>query len=115
MAEYIPKLGEAPTEKDERDAIHIAVVPVEAAMDFHGATHCAIAKVGGKLMAAPSILRSETTVGVVDPFLKLSPKRGKKFWLLLYPGTAIGLRHVYRHPALDPTGDPSEPGQKEKQ
>lgn len=104
MAEYIPKLGEAPTEKDERDAIHIAVVPVEAAMDFMGQTHCAIARIEGKLMAAPKYGRSvDGACAVVDPFMRGSPKRGDKFWALLYPGTAIGLRHVYRHPALDPT------------
>lgn len=100
MAEYIPKLGEAPTEKDERDAIHIAVVPVIAAQNLVPGEHVGFARSpDGKIFAAPSTC----SAGIVDPFRKSYIRSGERTWALLYPGTAIGLRHVYRHPALDPT------------
>lgn len=79
-----------------RDAIHIAVAPVES-MDENLApgdhvgflfTH------NTRLVSAKSAKR----IGIVDPFLRAPVKKHQRFWLFLYPETVTGMRHEWRHP-----------------
>lgn len=95
MADHVPKLGALIAGAEERDAIHVAVVPVTAGCPLAPGEHvCVTAGVANPAARGEGI-------GVVDPFLVEDVKRGQQFWLCLYPGTVISLRHVYRHPVLD--------------
>ena len=95
-----PKLGELITGNQERDAVHIAVVPVVAGEPLASGQHVGIAY--GKAVA------NAKPVGVVDPFLcrkypndTVMVLKGQRFWLLLYPGSITSLRHDWTHPALE--------------
>lgn len=94
MPEHIPKLGEIITGPAERDAVHVAVAPVVAAVQLKPGQHVGLRSEGLADSAAEHI-------GVVDPFLKAPVECGQQCYVFLYPGSAIGLRHVYRHPVLD--------------
>lgn len=87
------KLGEVLTGGEQRDAIHIAVAPVEAAQQLSIGQNVGIKD--GKAVATPPY------VGVVDPFLKRMVKPGERFYLFMYPYTITGLRHEWAHPAMD--------------
>lgn len=86
---------------EQRDAIHLAVEPIAAGCDLRPGQDVFIS--GGEAFASYS---AETEpVGIVDPFLKRGPKRGERFWLVVYPRTITSLRHVWAHPAFpDPVG-----------
>lgn len=98
MADYVPKLGQLCDATAERDAIHVAVVPAEACVKLKPGQHVGF---GGKLGDRVLAVTDAEPIGVVDPFLKKPVEKGQNFWLCLYPGTVISLRHHYRHPVLD--------------
>ena len=84
-----------------RDAIHVAVIPVEAAQGLVPGQHISLRN--GKASADGS------HIGIVDPFLRSPVEAGQKFWLCLYPGTITSLNHVWTHPAFaDVPQDPNE-------
>lgn len=98
-----PILGQFPDGERERDAIHIAVIPVRAAEPLGAGHHVGVTD--GKASRSPPL------IGVVDPFLTPGlVEAGEWFWLLLYPGTITSLRHEWIHPAFPlgvrmPAGD----------
>ncbi len=79
-----------------RDAIHLAVEPVEAGERLYPGQHVSlsegIAKASGKW------------IGIVDPFLPGAVHPGQMFWLVVYPRQITSLRHVWEHPAFPPSG-----------
>ena len=79
----------------QRDAIHIAVAPMIAARSMPPGSRVGLNERG----EADSLSTPE--IGIVDPFLMSSVRRGDRFFLFLLPNTATGLRHVYTHPVLD--------------
>ena len=87
----------APADAD-RDATHVAVVPMVAAEELAPGEHVGIVYNGDFQQAG-----TQTTqlIGIVDPFLATKVEKGQRFFLCLYPRTVVGLRHVYEHPALD--------------
>lgn len=89
------QLGLLAPDSADRDATHVAVVPVIASVDMWPGQHCGVLSDG---RASP---RGAEHIGIVDPFLKDEVKAGQKFFLCLYPRTITGLRHVYVHPVLD--------------
>lgn len=93
--QYVPNLGNLVQEPARRDAIHIAVAPVEAGYDLQPGEHVGIEH--GKAVSHVE------TIGIVDPFYKGTVHRGERFWLFLYPGTITSLRHVWTHPAFQTT------------
>lgn len=98
MADYVPKLGELVREGDQRDAIHIAVVPVKIwGKGLRPGMHVGVRELTGELWAT----KSGDPIGVLDPFYKQPFEANQKAWMLLYPGSVVGLRHQYRHPVLD--------------
>lgn len=77
-----------------RDAIHLAVEPVIASERLLAGQDVYILPDG---RAAKG---KDNAVGIVDPFLKQSVKKGEKFWLVVYPRQITSLRHVWSHPAF---------------
>jgi hypothetical protein len=86
-------LGQIIIGPKERDATHIAVLPVVAAEDMVAGNHVGLNKKGEACLSAPHI-------GIVDPFLKTRVLKGDKFWLFMYPNTITSLRHEWDHPIL---------------
>lgn len=89
-----PKMGHLLDGTEDRDAIHVAVLPVVTAMRLRPAEHVGI--VDGLASA-----HAETTIGIIDPFLKESVAKGERCFLCLYPGTITSLRHDWAHPEVD--------------
>lgn len=82
------KIGKLITEEENRDAIHVAVLPVTATT---------------KLLPGEPVGQDgdrDFPIGIVDPFLTKPVLKGQKFWLFLYPGTITSLRHDWTHPAV---------------
>lgn len=90
---YVPELGKLATEKDHRDAVHIAVAPVVSAEWLNPGEH-----VG--LRADGKAVNGVEPIGAVDPFLSHKVMPGERFWLFLFPNTITSLRHVWSHPAF---------------
>lgn len=86
-----------PDHEHRRDAVHIAIAPVTAAVELEPGQHVGLLE-GSKEFAGPS----DKPLGVVDPFLKEPIQPNQRFWLFLYPETITGLRHVWTHPAFAP-------------
>lgn len=87
-----PQVGKLIDTDARRDAIHVAVAPVEAGEDLQPGQHVGV--VAGKATT------SVAAIGVVDPFLTEPVRAGQRFWLFLYPNTVTSLRHVWTHPAF---------------
>lgn len=91
-------LGTIIDKTQKRDAIHLAVEPVEAGMHL---------KAGDHLTVTNRIAHRTSPgcgIGIVDPFLTAEIEPGEIFWLVIYPRQINSLRHVWTHPAL-----PDEP------
>lgn len=86
----------------KRDAIHVAIVPMVAAHSLSPGD-----KVGVEYGNASTT--ASRFIGVVDPFLGESVKRGQKAWVFLFPGEAKNLRHEWDHPDLPATQSEPEP------
>ncbi len=89
------QLGQLIDDTQHRDAIHIAVAPVEAAEQLRPGQHIGV-RVDGRAST-----RGTAPIGIVDPFLKADVLEGQRFWLFLYPYTITSLRHDWTHPAFE--------------
>jgi hypothetical protein len=78
-----------------RDAIHLATIAVTSDERLFSGQHVGLC-VAGKVSA-----KAEKLIGIVDPFLESGAFPGQRFWLVLYPRTITGLRHVWTHPAFE--------------
>lgn len=97
--EQPPRLGQLISDGDRRrDAIHIAIAPVTAAVRLAPGDHVGFFREGNLDLFAHC--DRSRTIGIVDPFLTADVEPGQRFWLFLYPGTVTGLRHVWTHPAF---------------
>lgn len=86
-----PKLGKLCDSMTRRDAIHVAIAPVQAAMKLKPGTHVELDENG-------RAFSGKHNIGIVDPFLTEAVKSGQWFYLCLYPGTVTTLRHAWEHP-----------------
>ena len=86
-------LGEVPVSKD-RDAIHIAVIPVIAGQFLSPSERV-------RIVDGFAYYDDEAPTGIVDPFLTQEVEEGKSFWLFLMPETITDIRHHWTHPAFD--------------
>ena len=82
----------------QRDAVHVAVVPVVSKFTLKPGQHIGIPDLTEPDYVGPC----GNNIGIVDPFLEheaLLP--GMKFLMCLYPGTTTGMRHAWKHPTYD--------------
>lgn len=87
-----------------RDAIHVAVIPMVVARDSEAGDHVGINKNGELCETAKPL------VGIVDPFIDmLLIPAGTKVWLFLYPNMVTGMRHHWSHPTFDDLHVPPKP------
>lgn len=92
-------LGTLITEKEKRDAIHLAVIPVVAGQTLSVGADVGMSKDGCAYHWHSG--EKITHVGIVDPFLKEEYVGiGERFWLVIYPRKITSLRHVWEHPAF---------------
>lgn len=94
------KIGQIINSPQNRDAVHMAIVPVEAGQLLVVGTHVGLLD---GLAVSPygstgAKRRSLKPIGIVDPFLTDNVPKGDKFWLFLYPGSITSLRHAWTHP-----------------
>lgn len=90
-----PVLGKLIQGNPGRDAIHLAVAPVEAASYLEPGWRVAINDDGSAFDCVDG-----RSIGIVDPFLAEPVEAGQTFWLCLDPGMITDLRHVWSHPAF---------------
>lgn len=101
MSDVIHSIGKTFYESRPRDAVHMALMAVEVGEPLPPGARV-ILRDGRAVLAT----RRETPVGIIDPFLgEERAQPGKWVWLFLWPGTISGLRHEWRHPAIDGATD----------
>lgn len=79
-----------------RDAIHLAVEPIQAAERLFPGQDVGL--VDG--MASG---KAKKHLGIVDPFIRGAIEKGEYFWLVVYPRQITSLRHVWEHPDFGET------------
>ena len=84
-------LGKLLSGPSERDAIHVAVIPMIASEMLRPAQRIGVISDG---IAGPSV----KITGIVDPYLTDVVPKGSAFWMCLLPGTVTGMRHHWIHP-----------------
>lgn len=92
-------LGSIISDKEARDAIHLAVENVVAYNILQPGAHVGF-RLNGEASEAV-----EKKVGIVDPFLTEPVQTGQHFWLIVYPRQISSLRHVWEHPDFPPSQD----------
>lgn len=110
MTETQFRLGKVIEGAAERDAIHIAVVPVTLVSTQKYDSFAP----GRALKLLAGTTDQATTMpnegydyeharpdGIIDPFLAGHPKAGQRVWMFLYPNTVQGMRHHWTHPRFD--------------
>lgn len=85
-------LGKIIGPNEKRDAIHLAVLPVQAIRVLKPGT--SITCLNGAAHEDPE------GIGIVDPFLLEPVQPGERFWMILRPRLITSLRHVWTHPSL---------------
>lgn len=81
-----------------RDAIHLAVEPVEAGESLNAGENLVL--IDGKAFASVHH-PDKKALGIADPFLRARIQKGEKFWLVVYPRQITSLRHVWTHPDFE--------------
>lgn len=113
-------LGFIHTEQQYRDAIHLAVEPVEAGQLLTPGHHIGLGPDGKAYIAGSRIVTAETqpngvvveALGIVDPFLTVMIDPGEHFWLVVYPRQISSLRHVWEHPKFSKSGETDHPAEQ---
>lgn len=103
-------IGKLIEQERGRDAIHIAVAPVEAGIELKPGAEIGILK-GKAFTAFPGVVEP---LGVVDPFLKYVVLPGQRFYMFLFPGSITSLRHEWQHPAFAGVLPPPSPPSPDK-
>lgn len=96
---------------EKRDAIHLAVFPLQAGENLMRGWHVKLGEAGCALMRDST--SDDAAVGIVDPFLDQPVRAGEWFWLVVYPRQITSLRHVWEHPAFPPSGETEPPAAPE--
>lgn len=98
----VVKLGQLLGSSEQRDAVHVAVLPCYTDEMLEPGQDVGIT-IETDDSSHREIRASCVTphVGIVDPFLThpVGPKH--RFYVMLYPNTIESLRHEWRHPLID--------------
>jgi hypothetical protein len=97
MSEHL-NLGRIIERPQTRDAVHIAVAPVEAGTKLAPGQSIKLDKKGSTVAVGSANLWDR--LGVVDPYLGRSVEPGEKFWMFLTPGSIKSIRHYWTHPSF---------------
>lgn len=104
MSDTQHSLGKLIQGDPERDAVHIAVVAVEADTVLSPGMRVGFTAERKAARVVPEI------IGIVDPFLTETVYPGDKFFMFLLPNTITSLKHNWTHPAFEnvapAVGDP---------
>jgi hypothetical protein len=93
--ETIELLGQIIPAGHKRDAVHIAVAPLQATTMLYPGQLVALDRSDPTKADADMTLKS---VGIVDPYLQQPVGAGQWFWCFLLPKTITSLRHEWSHP-----------------
>ena len=85
----MPNLGSLSSHSDGRDAIQLAVFPVQAGTTLYPGQAIFLYE----KLAFPQTVQNNQII--VDPFLPHSIARGDFFWACLRPGAVASLRHIW--------------------
>ena len=100
-----PLLGQFPNQYAQRDAVHVAIIPVVASSYLSPGERIGVKVVAGVPHSEDD---PEEFIGIVDPFLHRRVKKGECFYLCLFPGTVHGMRHHWLHPQFQSKAEPNE-------
>ena len=100
-----PLLGQFPNPYAQRDAVHVAIIPVVASSNLSPGERIGVTEDGGVFY---SYAGADKPIGIVDPFLPRSVKHGERFYLCLFPGTVYGMRHHWLHPQFQSKAEPND-------
>src|SRR5712671_6579854 len=106
-------IGQKLKGQHDRDAIHIAVMPVIAGEKYlYAGQRLRLAY--GTTNTVRSAYADQEAVGVVDPFLPAATniQEGDQFWMFLFPGTIQSLRHQWVHPTIDNVPQPKNEAER---
>lgn len=92
-------IGQIITTPQQRDAIHVAVIPCQSDEQLQPGCQVRLLPDG----KAAAVVDESRPVGIVDPFLTKTVMPGQMFWLFLYPGSITSLRHDWTHPDFPDT------------
>lgn len=104
-----PLLGKFPNQYAQRDAVHVAIIPIIASSGLSPGQRIGIAEENGVFCSDSD---ADEPIGIVDPFLTRKVKPGERFYLCLFPGTVHGMRHHWLHPQFQVKAEPDD-GKKE--
>lgn len=103
-------LGKIIETPQERDAVHIAVVPMKVfcSENSYGGMQPGT-RVGFLPGHSDTVADADSRdyssnikpIGIIDPFLDVGVRNGQTVWVYLFPGTVTGLRHHWEHPAFN--------------
>lgn len=100
MSEQV-RIGEPLTGNEQRDAIHVGIVPCVTGKEYMRPGEPVRLAYGTTNVILPAEYGGD--IGIIDPWLKWEHCReqGSKVYVMLKPGTITGLRHHWTHPAFD--------------
>ena len=88
------QLGKLIEEETNRDAVHIAIIPMTSDEKLYPGQHVGI-------VDKKASSKAKKKIGIVDPFLLESAiYPGQIFYLCLYPNTITTIRHDWEHPSI---------------
>lgn len=98
------ELGQLITTPQQRDAVHVAVIPLIAGESLQRGECFRLKHRTNNVALRGEYNNPSEVLGVVDPFLtEYYVEKNQEFWGLLYPNTVTGMRHHWKHPRFDNT------------
>jgi hypothetical protein len=94
-----PLVGNILTDENYRDAIHVAIAPVEASEDLWPGDRIVFVDPADNTLVRKA--ENVEGIGLVDPYLKRRVKKGQRFWMFLMPRSIQSLHHHWTHPAFN--------------